>query len=63
MLRLYLSTLKPSPNLRGLNPTESQVQERLARRVVSEKADLGFSYDTDGDRMGVVDNDPKLACH
>jgi len=37
------------------DPTENQVQERLARRVVQEKADLGFSYDTDGDRIGVVD--------
>lgn len=38
------------------DPTEREVQERLARRVVAEKADLGFSYDADGDRIGVVDN-------
>jgi len=31
------------------DPTEREVQERLAKRVVEEKADLGFSYDTDGD--------------
>jgi phosphomannomutase/phosphoglucomutase len=37
------------------DPTEKEVQERLAKRVVLEKADLGFSYDTDGDRLGVVD--------
>lgn len=37
------------------DPTEREVQERLAKRVVSEKADLGFSYDCDGDRIGVVD--------
>ncbi|MCL4375036.1 phosphomannomutase/phosphoglucomutase [Patescibacteria group bacterium] len=37
------------------DPTEKEVQERLAKRVVKEKADLGFSYDTDGDRIGVVD--------
>lgn len=37
------------------DPTEKEVQERLAKRVVEEKADLGFSYDCDGDRMGVVD--------
>jgi len=42
------------------DPTESQVQERLAKRVVQEKADLGFSYDTDGDRIGVVDQDGGL---
>lgn len=42
------------------DPTESVVQERLAKRVVAEKADLGFSYDADGDRMGVVDNEGGL---
>ncbi|MEK7495017.1 MAG: phosphomannomutase/phosphoglucomutase, partial [Patescibacteria group bacterium] len=42
------------------DPTEKEVQERLAKRVVEEKADLGFSYDTDGDRMGVVDNEGNL---
>lgn len=42
------------------DPTEKEVQERLAKRVVSEKADLGFSYDTDGDRMGVVDQSGNL---
>jgi len=38
------------------DPTEKEVQERLAKRVIQEKADIGFSYDTDGDRVGVVDN-------
>ena len=42
------------------DPTEKEVQERLAKRVVSEKADLGFSYDTDGDRVGVVDEKGNL---
>lgn len=42
------------------DPTEKEVQERLAKRVVSEKADIGFSYDTDGDRIGVVDQDGGL---
>ncbi|HLD24656.1 MAG TPA: phosphomannomutase/phosphoglucomutase [Patescibacteria group bacterium] len=37
------------------DPTEHEVQERLAKRVVSEGADLGFSYDCDGDRVGIVD--------
>ncbi|EKD57812.1 MAG: hypothetical protein ACD_57C00139G0002 [uncultured bacterium] len=37
------------------DPTEREVQERLAKRVVKEGADLGFSYDADGDRIGVVD--------
>jgi len=38
------------------DPTEKEVQERLAKRVLEEKADIGFSYDCDGDRVGVVDN-------
>lgn len=42
------------------DPTERAVQERLAARVVKEKADMGFSYDTDGDRMGVVDSRGRL---
>jgi phosphomannomutase/phosphoglucomutase len=42
------------------DPTERAVQERLARRVVAEGADLGFSYDCDGDRLGVVDQDGNL---
>lgn len=37
------------------DPTEKHVLARLAKRVTEEKADLGFAYDADGDRMGVVD--------
>ncbi len=37
------------------DPTESEVLERLGKRVVQEGADLGFAYDADGDRVGVVD--------
>jgi len=42
------------------DPTESEHLERLAKNVVEEKADLGFSYDTDGDRVGIVDNEGNL---
>ncbi|OGK14583.1 hypothetical protein A3H80_03460 [Candidatus Roizmanbacteria bacterium RIFCSPLOWO2_02_FULL_37_19] len=42
------------------DPTEREVQERLADGVRKTKADLGFSYDCDGDRMGVVDQDGGL---
>lgn len=38
------------------DPTEKEVLERLAKRVISEKADIGFTYDADGDRVGVVDD-------
>lgn len=42
------------------DPTEREVQERLAKGVLAAKADLGFSYDCDGDRIGVVDSDGTL---
>ncbi len=42
------------------DPTERDVQERLAKRVVAEHADIGFSYDCDGDRIGVVDENGSL---
>lgn len=42
------------------DPTEKEVAERVAKRVVEEKADLGFSYDCDGDRVGIVDHEGGL---
>lgn len=42
------------------DPTERDVLERLAKRVVEEKADWGVSYDSDGDRIGIVDNEGNL---
>ncbi len=41
--------------LGGADPTDVVVAERLAKEVVEEKADIGFSYDPDGDRIGIVD--------
>ncbi len=38
------------------DPTEKAVLERLREGVLKHKAHLGFAYDTDGDRMAVVDN-------
>lgn len=38
------------------DPTETEVLERLARGVLAANADIGFAYDTDGDRIAVVDN-------
>nr|MBP7843123.1 phosphomannomutase [Candidatus Woesebacteria bacterium] len=37
------------------DPTEIEVLERLAEGVKKAGADIGFAYDTDGDRMAVVD--------
>jgi len=53
---------KPDPTfpVGVADPTEKEVLERLAKRVITEKADLGFAYDTDGDRVGVVDQDGRM---
>lgn len=37
------------------DPTESTVAERLSREVLEVGADVGFTYDADGDRIGIVD--------
>lgn len=37
------------------DPTEKIHLERLGKEVREAKADIGFSYDADGDRIGVVD--------
>lgn len=37
------------------DPTEMAVAQRVKERVLKEKADIGFSYDSDGDRIGIVD--------
>lgn len=39
------------------DPTEREYLARLAEGVKKEKADLGFCYDPDGDRIGIVDED------
>ncbi|MEK7482292.1 MAG: phosphomannomutase/phosphoglucomutase [Patescibacteria group bacterium] len=37
------------------DPTEKAVAERLSLEVKQAGADIGFTYDADGDRLGVVD--------
>ncbi len=37
------------------DPIEKEVVERLAKKVLEVGADIGFTYDPDGDRIGVVD--------
>lgn len=53
---------KPDPTfpVGVADPTEKEVLERLGKRVLAEEADLGFAYDTDGDRLGVVDQDARM---
>jgi phosphomannomutase/phosphoglucomutase len=38
------------------DPTETAVALRLRDKILEEKADIGFSYDADGDRIGIVDS-------
>ncbi|NMC36353.1 phosphomannomutase/phosphoglucomutase [Candidatus Beckwithbacteria bacterium] len=38
------------------DPTERENLERLSEGILKAKADAGFSYDADGDRLGIVDN-------
>ncbi|KKT85977.1 MAG: Phosphomannomutase, partial [Candidatus Collierbacteria bacterium GW2011_GWA2_44_99] len=44
----------------GTDPTDIHVLNNLSKRVVQEKADLGFAFDADGDRMSVVDGTGKI---
>jgi len=37
------------------DPTETRVVERLSAEVIEAGADIGFTYDSDGDRIGIVD--------
>ena len=39
------------------DPTESDYLDRLSEGVIKHKADMGFCYDPDGDRIGIVDED------
>ncbi len=45
----------PSFPIGVADPTSSDVAERLAQEVKETGADIGFSYDADGDRIGIVD--------
>jgi len=42
------------------DPTKKENIVDLQKRVLEVKADLGFAYDGDGDRLGVVDKDGKI---
>lgn len=48
--------IDPSFPLGTPDPTELSLASRLRDRVLAEKADIGFSYDADGDRIGIADN-------
>jgi phosphomannomutase / phosphoglucomutase len=49
------TTVDPSFPLGVADPTEVSVLERLRDEVLAAGADVGFTYDADGDRIGIVD--------
>lgn len=51
----YNTTVDPSFPLGIADPTESSVMERLRKEVLESNADIGLTYDSDGDRIGIVD--------
>lgn len=51
----YNTKVDPTFPMGVADPTETQVVERLRDEVLESKADVGFTYDADGDRIGIVD--------
>ncbi len=51
----YNTNVDPSFPLGVADPTEMTVLERLREEVLESKADIGFTFDADGDRIGIVD--------
>lgn len=47
--------IKPDFPLGTPDPTEKAVAERVKKEVLESGADIGFTYDADGDRIGIVD--------
>jgi phosphomannomutase len=50
--------LEPDGNLpnHGLDPLQPENRAELQRRVVEERADIGFAFDGDGDRFFTIDD-------
>ena len=48
------------PGGRVPDPTRPECMEALQHAVVAQGADLGFAFDGDGDRLGVVDSSGKI---
>lgn len=48
--------LDPTFPLGTPDPTELEISKRLKNKILATGADIGFSYDSDGDRIGIVDD-------
>ena len=55
LVGLYLDPDGSLPN-HGLDPLMPENRAELQKRVVEEKADIGFAFDGDGDRFFAIDN-------
>ena len=51
----YNTKIDPTFPLGVADPTESKVMERIRDEVLESGADIGFTYDSDADRIGIVD--------
>ncbi len=51
----YNTNVDPTFPLGVADPTEISVLERVRKEVLEVGADVGFTYDADGDRIGIVD--------
>lgn len=51
----YNTKVDPSFPLGVADPTETSVLERVRKEVLESGADVGLTYDADGDRIGIVD--------
>jgi YD repeat-containing protein len=52
--------LDPTFPLGTPDPTEKVILDRLAKEVLESNADMGLTYDSDGDRVGIVDNEGNI---
>ena len=41
------------------NPEDLEMLHEISKAVKDNNADIGFGFDGDGDRVGVIDNDGK----
>jgi len=55
LIGLYLEPDGSLPN-HGLDPLQPENRAELQRRVIEEKADIGFAFDGDGDRFFTIDD-------
>ncbi|MFM8319464.1 MAG: phosphomannomutase/phosphoglucomutase [Chloroflexota bacterium] len=55
LIGLYLEPDGSLPN-HGLDPLQPENRAELQRRVVEERADIGFAFDGDGDRFFTIDD-------